>query len=260
VPVTAFSKAGWSEYGPAACDDQVVRPKRLVWTVSAEDRLTGGYPGNRVVARAFVVVLFLFIWLCFVALALLVPDTALSWALVAVVTLGFGLGGATAAALGGRGGQRRRIARLRTELPNAVLIACTPVDGMPWAVRQVARATGKGAGPPFLIIASYVVAVESERISFLSGRRSMVIPTADLDRIQRGTATIQRGWLAPSAVRPTIDLGFTVADDEPIVVQLCPIPINQEPVHYFRPFELGAIAQTIDLAIRGARLEDHVEM
>ena len=237
-----------------------MRPTRLVWTESAEDRLTGGYPGNRVVARAFVVVLFLFIWLCFAALALLVPDAALASVPVAVVTLGFGLGGVTAAVFGGRVRQRRRIARLRADLPDAVLIACTPVDGMPWAVRQIARATGKGTGPPFLIIARYIVAVESDRISFVSGRRRMVIPTANLDRIRRGTATIQRGWLVPAAIRSTIDLGFIVADREPIVVRLCPIPINQEPRHYLRPFELGVIAQTVDLAIRGERLDAHVEM
>ena len=226
-----------------------------MWTESAEDRLTGGYPGNRVVARAFAVVLLVLIWLCCVALALLVPGTVLSWVLISVVTLGFGLGG-VAAAFGGRRGQKRRIARLRADLPNAVLIVCTPVDGMPWAVRQVARATSEGTGLPFLIIADCVVAVESERISFLSGRRSMVIPTADLDRIRRGTATIPRAWLAPSVTRPTIDLGFALADGESIVVQLCPVPIDQEPLHYFRPFELGVIAQAIDLAIRGARRED----
>ena len=205
-------------------------------------------------------VLFLSIWLCFVALALLVPDTVLSWVLVAVVTLGFGLGGIAIAAFGGRGGQRRRIARLRAELPNAVWFACMPVDGMPWAVRQVARATGQGTGMPFLILGSYVVAVESDQISFLWGRRRMVIPTAALDRIRRGMATIQRAWLAPSAIRSTINVGFSLANGEPIVVQLCPIPIHDEPLHYFRPFELGAIAQSIDLKIRGARLENHVEM
>lgn len=236
-----------------------MRPTKLLWTESAEDRLTGRYPGSRIVARAFVVVIFLSIWLCFLALALLVPDTVLSWVLAAVATLGFGLGGIVTAAFGGRGGQRRRIARLRAELPNAVWFACMPVDGMPWAVRQVARATGQGTGPPFLILGSYVVAVESEQISFLRGQRRMVIPTAALDRIRRGMATIQRGWLAPSAIRSTINLGFSSADGEPTVVQLCPVPIHDEPLHYFRPFELGAIAQTIDLKIRGARLEDHVE-
>ena len=237
-----------------------MRPTKLLWTESAEDRLTFLYPGSRIVARAFVVVLFLSIWLCFVNLALLVPDTVLSWVLAAVVTLGFGSGGIATAAFGGRGGQRRRIARLRAELPNAVWFACTPVDGMPWAVRQVARVTGQGTGLPFLILGSYVVAVESEQILFLWGRRRMVIPTAALDRIRRGMATIHRAWLAPSAIRSTINLEFSLANGKPIVVQLCPIPIHDEPRHYFRPFELGAIAQSIDLKIRGARLENHVEM
>ena len=237
-----------------------MRPTKLVWTVSAEERLTGGYPGNRIVARVFVVIVFVLLWLCSIALALLIPDTVLSRVLTAAITLVFALGGVTAAVFGGRGGRGRRIARLRADLPDAVLIACTPVNGMPWAVRQVARATGKGRGASFLIIASYVVAVESERISFLSGRRSMVIPTADLDRIRRGTATIPRGWLVPSVTRSTIDLSFALADGKSIVVQLCPVPIDHEPLHYFRPFELGVIAQTIDLAIRGARREDRVEM
>ena len=237
-----------------------MRPTKLVWTESAEDRLTGRYPGSRVVARAFVVVLFLFLWLCLVAIALLVPNTMLSWVLVAIVTLGFGLGGITAAAFGGRRGQRRWVERLRAEHPHAVLIACTPADGMPWAVRQVARATGKGAGRPYLLIAGFVVAVDSERIMFLSRRRSMVLATADLDRIRRGTGTIPRGYNVPSAIRSTIDLSFSVDGGDSIVVQLCPIPIDQEPLHFFRPSELGVIAQSIDLAIRGAHREDQMDV
>lgn len=71
---------------------------------------------------------------------------------------------------------------------------------------------------------------------------------------------IERAWLAPALIRSTIDLEFAMADREPIVVQLCPIPIGQERLHYFRPFELGAIAQTIDQAIRGAHLEEHMEL
>lgn len=236
-----------------------MHPTRLVWTESAEDRLTGGYPGNRMVARDFALVLFVFLWLCCVAIALLVPEPVLSHVLTAVVTLGFVLGGAWLAAFGGRGGQRRWIARLQVDRPHAVLIACISVDGMPWAVRQVARATDKGTGRPYLLIAGFVLAVESERISFLSKRRSMVLPTADLDRIRRGTATIPRGYNGPLVTRSTIDLEFILADGERIVVQLCPIPIQKEPRHYLRPSELGVIAQTIDLAVRGGRCEDQAE-
>lgn len=225
-----------------------------MWTESAEDRLTG-FPGNRIVARVFAVVLFIILWLCCVAIALLVPYAVLSRVLTAIVTLGFVLGGVALAAFGGRGAHRRRIARLQVDHPHAVLIACTQVDGFPWAVRQVARATGIGAGRPYLLIGGFVLAVESDRISFLSGRRSMVVPTAGLDRIRRGTATIPSGFNGPLITRSTIDLGFALADGEVIVVQLCPIPIDQEPRQHLRPFELGVIAQKIDLAIRSARPE-----
>jgi len=102
--------------------------------------------------------------------------------------------------------------------------------------------------------------VESEQISFLGGRRRMVIPATALDRIRRELATIQRGGLTPSAMRSTIDVGFYVASGQPIVVQLCPIPINNEPLQCFRPFELGTVAQTIYLKVRGSRFEDHAEM
>lgn len=244
----------------ASCDDQAVRPTKLVWTESAEDRLTGRYPGSRVVARAFAVILVVLIWLCCVALVLLVPQGPLAWMLVWVVTLGFGVGGLAVAAFGGRRGQRRWVEHLRAEHPHSVLIACTPADGMPWAVRQVARAKGKGAGRPYLLVAGFVVAVDSERIWFLSRRRSMVLATADLDRIRRGTATIPRGYNVPSAIRSSIDLSFSADGGETIVVQLCPIPIDQEPLHFFRPSELGVIAQSIDLAIRGAHREDQMEM
>ena len=237
-----------------------MRPTKLVWTESAEDRLTGRYPGRRVVARAFAVILVVVIWLCCVALALLVPQATLAWTLVWVVTLGFGVGGLAVVAFGGRRGQRRWVEHLRAEHPHAVLIACTPADGMPWAVRQVARTTGKGAGRPYLLIAGFVLAVDSERIMFLSRRRSMVLAAADLDRIRRGTGTIPRVYNVPSAIRCTIDLSFSVDHGETIVVQLCPIPVDPEPLHFFRPSELGVIAQTIDLAIRGARREDQMEM
>ena len=227
---------------------------RLVWTESAEDRLTGGYPGNRMVARAAAAVMFVVIWLCCVVIALLVPEPVLSHVLAAVVSLGFVLGGVALAAFGGRGGQRRWIARLQIDRPHAVLIACIPVDGMTRAVRRLARVTG-GIGRPSLLIAGFVLAAEAERISFLSKRRSMVFPTATLDRIRRGTATIPSGYNGPLITRSTIDLSFSVADGEAIVVQLCPIPINEEPRHFFRPAELGIIAETLDRAIRGARID-----
>lgn len=236
-----------------------MHPTRLVWTESAEDRLTGGYPGNRLVARAFAVVLYAFLWLCCVALVQLVPEPVLSRVLTAVVTLGFFLGGVALAVYGGRGGQRRWIARLQVEHPHAVLIACMSVDGMPCAVHRIARGTGGGTRRPYLLFASFVVAAESERISFLSKRRSIVLPTGDLDRIRRGTATIPGGYNGPLITRSTIDLEFTLADGERITVQLCPMPIHDEPRHYFRPSELGVIAETIDLAIRGARREDQTE-
>jgi hypothetical protein len=227
-----------------------MHPTRLVWTESAEDRLTGGYPGSRIVAHVFVVVLLCGSWLCCVALALLVPDAVIAWVLVWVLTLGFAAGGIAAAAFGGRRGQRRWIARLRTEFPHAVLISCVPVDGISWALGRLARDTGNGAGRRHLLVAGFVLAVDEQRISFVSRQRSMVIPTSDLDRIRRGTATIWRGQ-APALNRSTIDLEFTAGDGELIVVQLCPIPIEQEQRHYFRPTELGVIAATIDLALRG---------
>ena len=237
-----------------------MRPTKLVWTESAEDRLTGWYPGNRRLARVFAVVVFLYLWLCFVAMALIVPDTRLAWVLAAVVTVGFGVGGVAAARYGGRAEHRRRVARLQAEFPDSVLIACMPVDGMAWAVRQIARASDDGTRRPFLIFASFVVAVGAGRISFISGRRRMVLRVDDVVRIRRGSATVMQWGNAPTLIRSSIDLSFTQADGETVIVQLCPIPINDEPLHFFRPFELRPFAESIDLAMRGARPGDHMDV